>query len=532
MNLLTIKIEKNILQLAKVRHIWKKTYIDKVRVFPIPENLENGGFVKNTGAFADFVVSCLDRGKLTKGKAMLLLDVSTVLLKEYTHEKSKPAHLLSLASLEADAVLPENEGKFIIENEWYGSRMDHEGLQTSAIYAVNESFITKITKDMKTRGIKLVAVIPTTIVHTDIIKKLLSNKISGSEFDNKTVVALDLSHQEIRASVFHNRELIHQRADDQIMDEFYRSVATAFHLSLEEAEEYCLKNGFREESEGNRRNSVAYEEMAQTGVSLVTRMARSIKIILSAENLILDRIIISGVAAAIPGLAKFINECLGIQCNSIDDYYESLSEAVKLDGELKNRNNLFQRLVLLAVIDYKHKKNLNFLTRGIARKRNNRRTIFICTFVFIATLLVMSILPINYYIASQDYKRNSEAIASPEYTLVQSLLIEQRQVQAQLNALKSEADSLPFGESNLAYLLSELQTKLFTGTTINSMTYNSEAETFDVLFTTTDLDSFILAKNRVNGDENFEVSLPLTISSDTNSFQCKISIKVLLVEGK
>ncbi|HZK70368.1 MAG TPA: hypothetical protein VFD03_02470, partial [Clostridia bacterium] len=183
-------------------------------------------------------------------------------------------------------------------------------------------------------------------------------------------------------------------------------------------------------------------------------------------------------------------------------------------------------------IDYKRKKNLNFLTRGITRKRNNRRTIFVCTFVFIATLLVMSILPLNYYITYQDYKRNSEAIASPEYVLVQNILIEQRQVQAQLNAFKAAADSLPFGESNLAYLLLELQTKLFAGTTINNLTYNNESGTFDVLFTTTDLDSFILAKNRVNGDEKFEVSLPLTISSDTNSFQCKISIKVLPVEGK
>ncbi|HZK61758.1 MAG TPA: pilus assembly protein PilM, partial [Anaerovoracaceae bacterium] len=406
MNLLTIKIENNILQLAEVRHIGKKAYIDKVRVFSIPENLGNGGFVKNTEVFADFVVSCLDRGKLKKEKAMILLDISTVFLKEYTHEKSKPIHLLSLASLEADAALPENEGEFIIENEWYGPRKNQKGMQTSAIYAVNERFITRITKDMKTRGIKLAAVIPTTIVHTDIIKKLLSNKISGSEFDNKTVVALDLSHQEIRAIVFHNRELIHQRTDNQIMDEFYRSVATAFNLSLDVAEEYCLKNGFHEESEGNRRDPVAYEEMTQTGVSLVTRMARSIKMILSEENLIPDRIIISGVAAAIPGLAKFINECLGIQCNSINDYYESFSKAVELGGKLKsrnnlsqkNRNNLFQSLVLLAGIDYKRKKNLNFLTRGITRKRNNRRTIFVCTFVFIATLLVMSILHLNYYI--------------------------------------------------------------------------------------------------------------------------------------
>lgn len=532
MNLLTIKIEKNILQLAEVRQSGKKTYINKVRVFPMPENLENGSFIKNTKAFADFVVASIEKGKLAKEKAMLLLDVSSVLLKEYTHEKTKPSHLLSLASLEADAILPDNEGIFIIENEWYGNRQDQDGLQTSAIYAANEGFISGLSRDLKAKGIKLVAVFPTTIVHTDIIKKLISKGISGSEFDQKTVVALNLSNQEIRVAVFHNRELIHQRADDQIMEEFYRNVANVFHLSLEEAEEHCLKYGFDEEGIGNKKNPDAYEHMAQTAVSLITRMARSIKIILTSQNLRPHHIIISGEASAIPGLTRFINECLGIQCDGIERFYQSLSKVIDLDGELKERKKLFQRLIILAGLDFKHKKDLNFLTFGIARIRNNRRTIFVCTFIFIATILVMAILPINYYITSEDYKRNSEAIERPEYMEAQNLIIEQRNIQAQVDALEAEANRLPFGESNLSYLLLELQTKLFAGTTINTMFYNSQFETFEVLFTTKDLDSFILAKNRVNEDEKFEVSLPLTIRSDEKTFQCRISIKVLPFVGE
>jgi len=530
MDLLTIKIEKNYLQLAEISHSKKKTFINKVRVFSIPENLENVGFVRNIGAFTDFVVSCIERGKLTKGNAILLLDVSSVLLKEYYHEKSKPAHLLALAGLEADAVLPDDEGKFIIQNEWYGARLNQDRLQTSSIYAVNEGFVSGITKEMKNRGIKLVAVLPTTIVHTDIIKKLISKKISGSEFDNKTVIAINMSNQEVRAAVFHNRELIHQRADDQIMEEFYRNVANAFSLSIEEAEEYCLKNGFDESRESNRENPEAYERMAESGVSLITRFARSIKIILSAENLRPDHIIISGSAAAIPGLTKFIYDCVGIQCNSIDDYRDAMTGVIDLGGELKDRKYLFERFVLLAGLDFKRKKELNFLTQGIARKKNKRRTIFLCLFLFITMLLVMSIAPINYLITSQDHKRNSQILGSTEYIEVQELLMEQRQVQAQINALEAETKKLPFGESNLAYLLLELNTKLFPGTQINSMLYDNETKTFDVVFTTTNLDSFVLAKNKVNEDEKFEVSLPLTISSEGDSLQCRINVKVLTVE--
>ena len=527
MKLLTIRIEKSSLQLAEADHNGKKLLIQKMRMFALPENLESGGFLQDPTAMADFIASCIERGKLSGGKAILLLDVASVMLKEYTHEKTKPSVLLSLAVLEAEAVLPDNEGEFIIENEWYGGRLNKDGLQKSAIYAANERFISEIGKECRKKGVKLAAVFPASTVHTELVRLLLDSRISGSEFSEKTIAAIDLSHQEIRVAVFHNRDLVHQRADDLLLEEFYRGAAAVYMIPVEEAEDYCLKYGFREKGSGGILDLPSLEALYQAGGSFITKLLRSVNVILTAEELQLDAVVISGTAAAIPGMPEIVAESTGIPCKSIDEYYEMLSDTIVLDDELKERENLFQRLFLLCGIDYRKKKNLNFLMRGIARKRNNRRTLVVCTLILICTFLVMAILPLNYLITSRDYRNNQQAVSSPKYQSAQALLEEQRQLQNAIQAMKAETNSLPFGQSNTADMLGELQAKLFVGCRINNLVYDRGNDTFHVIFSTSKLDDFVAAKNRLNEGGRFQVSLPLTINSSDNLWQCQISIRVL-----
>ena len=355
--MLIIQIDKYTLQLAEVSYNGKKTLINKMRLFRLPENLENGGCSKDTAASADFVSNCIERGRLAKGKALLFLDDSSVMRKEYTHENSKPAHLLSLACLEADAILPENEGSFIIENEWYGPRKNREGLQTSVIYAANEDLVSGLTKHLKKRGILLKAVFPSALAHTDLIRSLLNPMISGKEFADRTVVSVCFSDQEMRIAVFHNGELIHQRIDEQSMQDFYRNVALAYHIPQTETESFCLKNGFNRNADINRINADAYERMEEAAESMLLKFVRSINIILNSEGLNLDHIIISGTPSAFPGFAEFISKCLKVDCSVIDEYSQRLSPIVELGDELKNRSNLFHKLVLLRGADYKKNKD-------------------------------------------------------------------------------------------------------------------------------------------------------------------------------
>ncbi|MDD2215566.1 MAG: pilus assembly protein PilM [Eubacteriales bacterium] len=520
MNLLTIQIEKNIIQLANISKRGESIYINKMRRLFLPDNLKNGEFTSDTAAFSDFIDMVITKGKLSKGKAILLLGADCVIHREYTHEELKKSQLVSLAILEANAILPEDEGTFIVENQWYGSRHNKEGLQTSAIFAVNQEFITSLTNELKAKGIKLSGIFPTMVAHTDLIRKLLNYKISGLEFSDKTVAAIHLSPQETQVSLFHNRQLIHQRTDSLAVSEFYQAVATTFQLSADETESYI------------NNNPESLKQVEEAASLMITTLIRSINIVSSVEGLRIDNILISGGTASIPGMAEFFTEVTEIPCSNIEQYKEALSKIVTLQGELKEHQEFYQRLVLLRGLDYKKRKELNFLTRGIQSRRRNRRTLTVCITVFILMVLVMAILPINYYIINKDIKRNKAIIASPEYVEIKNLLEEQRQMRAQVTAIDEEKASLPFGDSLVAHYLKILNTDLFNGATLNSITYKEDTGTFNVIVTGKDLDYFIMAKNKIDQEENLMVSLPLTFRKEEGLLRCEMTITVLPEKGE
>lgn len=524
--MLTIHINKCTLQIAEVSYSGKTSCINKMRQFDLPDDLENGGFTKNTAVSADFIASCIERGKLSKEKALLFLGESFVMHKEYTHESTKPANLLSLACLEADAILPENQGTFIIENEWYGPRKNKAGLQISAIFAINEETVSDLTKLLKEKGIKVIGVFPAAIAHTDLVKKLIGSSIGGTVFADKTVAAIYFSDHETRISIFHNGELIHQRADEQLMEEFFRNVAAAYNISVNEAFDLCLKNGFQPDSGVNREYKDAYDQMQDAGAAMLSKMARFINILLTSEDLKLDHIIISGAPAAIPGFPGLISECFDVRCSTIDDFREELSGDVRLGGELKDRYNLFHRLALLKGIDYKKYKELNFLSKGIKRKKERQKTILVCLFIFIAMVIIMSILPVSYFIANKDYDRNIAMLESPEYMEMQKLLEEQRSVMIQVAAVNEERENLPFGDSHLGQSLEILKKELLAGTSIISMSFDETAKTINAVVSTSDLDSFLTAKNRVNSMEEFDVLPSFAFSKKEGLWNCEISIKL------
>ncbi|WP_027398490.1 hypothetical protein [Anaerovorax odorimutans] len=528
MNLLTIKIEKNIIQFAEINSKANSTHIKKVRFFIMPTNLENGGYLNNSESFADFIVDCIEKSNFDKkNKIILLMDVSGVLQKEYTHEKVKLPYLLSLARLEAEAILPENEGEFIVENENYGENLNSQGLQTSVIYAVSEKFIVEISEHMKIRGTSVVAVFPTTVVHSKIMEILISPKISAEEFWGKTILALDLSNYEVRAAIFNDRQLFHQRADDILIEEFYRDIAEIYHISIDEAIGFCTINGFDLNSKENKKNPEAFASMIQAGNSLFTKLYRSLKLILSAEKLELDEVILSGTLASISGIEEIVESCMGVKCRKLNDYYERLSEKIILEDEMKEREFLFQEIFCLAGIDYKKTKELNFLYNIISKKKNKISNIIVCIIILLSMLSVMAILPVMYYITNQDYKNNEKAINSASYGEARELLNEKNSLQEDLNKQKEEKVDFQNARSNMSSLLLELQNTLLVNNTISNIVYDSNKDTFEVVVKTTDLDNFIEAKNKLNKDERFNVSIPLILSVVDGEWNCQISIEIL-----
>jgi Tfp pilus assembly PilM family ATPase len=527
MKLLTIQIEKNVLRLAQINSKGNRCFISKMRSFDLPENLYEGRYAADPHALSDYIISSIEKGRLPLGKAALLLGASSVIHKEYTHEPVRQSHLLALANLEAETILPEDEGEFIVENLWYGQEKNEQGLQTSSIFASSNAFVTDLAKALKQGGIKVVGVYSSLGVYSQLMKRLISGEVSGDRFEGKTVAALDISYPELRLAIYHKGQLIHQRMDEQLIDELYRTVASAHRIPMDAVGNFLLKNGLIEEKEGNKSDPSALEQTMQSVATTFSRLLRSINIILSAEGLSLDYLLVSGEGSSIPGLLDFVGDTSGISVGSAEEFYSEFSHVLELEGELADRTDLYASMLLLGAPGQKAVKSLNFLTQGLKRRRSKGRTYLICGLILLLTLIVMSLQPINYMIAVGDRDKNIALMESPEYVAVQQLLDEQRQVRNQLSEAEAEKSKLPFGGSGLSERLKILQSELFVSTTVNTLQYDHETGRFSGEVVTGDLNLFIDAKKIINEQESFRVSIPLTLYRGDNNWYCQFEIELL-----
>jgi Tfp pilus assembly PilM family ATPase len=524
MKLLIVKVEKYVLQIAEASSRGKKVTLNKMRQFALPQHLENGGYINDTSSLVDFINSCILKGKLNKYKIFLLLGSNAVMNKEYNHQRTKASHLLSLANLEADAILPANEGEFIVENEWYGHRLNRDGLETSMIYALDEGFVAELVQGMKANKLKLIGISPISAVHTGIIKKLFSS-IKSNEFKDKTIVAINMSQHETYISIFHNQELVHQRVDESIIQDFYKEISDALQIPIHSVEAYCLRAGFKND------NSIAYKQIADAATTMTTKLKRSLSLVLNAEGLNLDHIILSGTPSAIAGLTELIsNSMLETKCAVIGDYSEALSKYIRFNGELKDRSDLFQSIVLLGGIGRKSKKGLNFLSMGIKRKRNKRRVYGICALITLLVILVIAILPASYLLTARDYKHKLDIMKNPEYSEIQNLLQEKLKLESELSKLEEERARLPYGDSNLYKHLDVLGSKLSAEIEISSINYDHNTKTFVINANTGNLDEFLKLKNSIIEEEIYRISLPLTIDNVDGFWSFELKIELLEVD--
>lgn len=527
MKLLTIQIEKNVIRMTQVNEKGNKSSIEKLRSFDLPDELAEGRYASAPQALADYIASSMEKGRLSFGKAVLLLGASSVIHKEYTHESAKRPHLIALANLEAESILPDDEGEFIIENLWYGPEKNKEGRQTSSIFASADVFITDLVKALKQNKVKIIGAYSTLSVYSRLMKKLISHEVAGDRFQGKTVAAMDLSYPELRLALYHNGQLIHQRMDEQYIEELIRAASAAYLIPPDAVGGFLQKNGLLEEKEGNLHNPQALEETQQAVGSIFSKLLRSINITLNSEGLSLDRIILSGELAAIPGLTEFFSEYAGIPVDSVNEFHSQFCKVIDLEGELSERDDLYQSLLLLGGVDRKEIKSLNFLSRGLKRKKSARRTYLTCALILVATIIVMALLPLNYMITKEDRDRNAAVMETPEYIAMQELLQEQRRVRSQLSEIEAERARLPFGKSRLARYLKELQSEFLINTATNSLFYDYETGSFTGELIAADPEIFIRSKNRLNELDDLKVSVPLTVYKGESNWFYQFQIEIL-----
>lgn len=531
MKLVTIQVQKNDLRIALVKYQGTQRLVEKMRSFDLPDDLTEGRYASEPQALSDFIASSIERGRLPSEKAILLLGASSVIHKEYTHGQVKKTQLLALANMEAESSLPEDEGEYIIENQWYGTHKNKEGMQTSAIFASADAYITDLVGALRRAGVRVIGAYSSLNVYSRMMGELVNSGSFAKIHSGKTLAAVDITHPEIRLAIYNKGQLIHQRMDEQLMEEFFRAASSAYRVPVSTVGRILSANGFLEAEEENREDPEALSRITQAAGLVFSRLLRSINILLDSLDLTLDYILISGEGAAFPGFVDFIGETSGISVGSVDEFHSEFSEIVDLAGELSDRKDLYSSILMLSGIGSKDQKKLNFLTRGVKRKKSARMTRLICALILLLTLVVMSLLPINYFITVRDLESNRTIMENPDYVAARQLIEEHRMVRTRLSEIEAEKARLPFGNSDTSKDLTVFNENLFTNVFINELRYDKTTDKYSGMASVNDPKIFIDAKNRLNKDERYKVSVPMTIFKADNNWYCMFEVETIGEEG-
>jgi hypothetical protein len=487
MKLLTIKIERRLLHLAETETRGKRIAIKSARTFPLPENAEGDALTDDPEAFARFIGEAIKRGRLTPAPAAILFHSELAPYHEYHHPKLSVSEMHGRVRAEAEAFLPPSLGSCIVENERYSGEGDSEN-KTSAIFAVKDGFLRALVKSLKAVGVKSRFASSSLSVWSDLIRKLLNALLRNDVHIGANPVCLDVGEDCIRFLFFVNTRQVHRcelpipegLSDDELL--------------------LCIE-----------------EELRERTLRIESREG--------GANVKPDFILLAGARAGAPGFADRVAGRLNTPCRGLDFYTDRLRDAVVLGGEFADRNSLYIRTVPLAGAIPKKQKRINLLYGGFRKRRERGIARAAAAVLTAATLAAMSAMPIaNWYIE----RENAESLAivsRPIYAEAREKLAAQRQLNALLQSHMAEEAYMQ--NRNLKYggLLYQISRGLFAKARIERIDHENNSNSMDVTFMTSDPDSFLEAKDKMNSDGNLTVADSVVMTrTDVALWRCVATI--------
>ncbi|MDR2296140.1 MAG: hypothetical protein LBD95_05015 [Clostridiales Family XIII bacterium] len=486
MKLLTIKIERRLLQLAETEIRGKRIAIKSARSFPLPENPEGDALTDDPEALARFIGEAIRRGRLTPAPAALLFHSALAPYHEYYHPKLSASELRGRARAEAEAFLPPGLGSHIIESERYSGEGDAEN-RTSAIFAVKDGFLRTLVKSLKAAGIRSRFASSSLSVWSDLMRKLLNALLRNDVHLGTNPVCLDVGEDCIRLLFFVRTRLVH-RCELPVPE------------GLSEADLLlCLEEALR-------------ERIRQVGSR-------------EGEDAKPDCILLAGMRAGAPDFADRVAGRLNMPCRSADFYADRLRDAVMLDGELADRPGLYAKVLSQAGALPKKQKKKNLLYGGFRKRRERGIARATAVALSAATLAAMSAMPIANLCIERENAESLAIITRPIYAEAREKLAAQRQLNALLQSHMAEEAYMQNRNLRYGALLYQISRGLFAEARIERIDHENNDDSMDVTFTTSDPDAFLEAKEAMNRDGNLTVADPVIMTrTETALWRCVATI--------
>lgn len=525
MKIVFLQLTDRAMELIPARRSGRTSRFGAPAVFELPQALQSGRAAENPRGLAVFAKKCLQDAALAGRPVVFCLDAVT---KEYQHLPVRRADLQKLARLEAETVLPEDAGRYVVVNDEYGGTDGRTGRAKSVLYAAPDALIGGVFKEFRQLGIRIVKISPPVSGLMNAAKTALRLRPGNPESAGKTAAVVDAGKEKLRLLLFSGGSPVFQKEFDSSYGELKEILEREEGLSAEEAEREIGRPGFLLNAGRQRLRPATSESVSLLIETAAGEVIRNARVVLSSERLELSGIFFCGSFSSHPDFRRYI-EGLGL-----DVPFETVESAcgaglgIALEPQAAvedlHRGDFF---ALNGLISGKKASCVDFLCEENSRRGNRRAGILVLTLLTAAAAAAMALQPLLYRAALDRQAQDRAALSSPSYREAKETLDRQSGLDAKLKAVQKDRDALPLASSAEIYeqIRKEVAAKV---TQISQCSVNYADGSVSLSFTVPGLSEFAAVRDGVSSSGYFSVEIPFAAVRDEGGtgYACTTVLKV------
>lgn len=514
MEIILLQMSRRALYLtgAKCR---RKPVFGPPQCFELPQAMRNGKALDDLPAFAGFVRDCKKAANLRTNRILFCLEDDNVVSKEYRHLPCKKKELLSLAGLEAETVLQEDVGNFILQNYEYGRLNDVTGKLTSSLFAAKSALLKQIKKSFSKCGLRVIKITPP-------VGGLLYAGRTLPETNGQTAAVLDFDFVKTRLILLQNGTPVFQRTFETVFDDILEIIMKSQSLSFEDAFLLVTSQGIPMEQ-----NQEAEKQISVLLEASVSEAVRNIRMVLSSERLELDRLILCGGLSAIHHFGEFF-EHLGLDIPLASMNFCCPAAKLPEVGPAAKLAGCSPACFITAsgLLAAKKADEIDFLRPVKSMAGNHAANAGVLVFMTVFALCIMALEPLIYHFALERNEQDKAVLNDLKYSETKSLLNEQSDLSAKLQKKENDQYLLPKKSSTqepVRQLFSQIAAK---AKSVEKCSFDSAANTIAVTFTAKNYPDYLAIKKSVESNGYFEIAVPFQVEMNDGICDCSVTLRV------
>lgn len=440
----------------------------------------------------------------------LMLD-DEIIQKEFTHQKASKENINKLAKIEAETALRESVSEFTVLCRQDGDRVNANNEQTSVLYALRNTTISKILETFSKNKLRVTRIVPVSNAYANAVKRLLAIRKAKDMFNVGEFAAIDFSEEKTLITIYQNYKVVFQRRQNSV---FYDLVSLL-----------CQVGGY----DWNTASEMLYsqfdtesfpQEFLEGASSLISTsvydVLRSARISTASDGQQIANALISGELCLCPVFYDRMINNLNMQYININSIAQQLPGIIKVSEKDSS--------VAAALVSCGVALPSDWLADIMDSVRKNRRKIRLNVTASAAlagaVVIAMCVLPAVYYfnqmILLKDEKNINE-FAEAKALYEQSVVLKDK-----INNISDSEKLLSDISSRSSDILFRVFNTYSGSAEITSFTYDGRTGEITSAFNVGTVDGFVKLKDKIYADSFFALNLNMEFSQAGNNYNGKL----------